>query len=68
VSYLSRLATEFVELEKMVPAYQDAQLNSDVAHYVEGIRDLIIACWHWQWTTNRYRSPNSPFPELQTSV
>jgi hypothetical protein len=65
ISYLNRIITEFAELETMVPQWEDQTLNAQVAHYTSGMRDIINATWHWQWTTNRYRSPESPFSELK---
>ncbi|MBM7845200.1 terpene synthase family protein [Herpetosiphon giganteus] len=43
------------------PGVQHAQAN----RYVDGLRQQIAAAWHWQLATNRYRSPNSPFPILR---
>ncbi len=55
----------FVELEKNPPRWDDDRVNQLVDNYIEGLRDQIIAGYHWQLATNRYRSPNSPFPELR---
>lgn len=48
-----------------VPSWDNKQIDHDVALYIEGLKDQVIASWHWQLSTNRYRSPNSPFPELR---
>lgn len=42
--------------------------DADVLSYVEGVREQAIATWHWQISTPRYRSPDSPFPELRSEV
>jgi hypothetical protein len=43
----------------------DATTCAMVAQYINGLRNQISATWHWQMSTNRYRSPDSPFPELR---
>lgn len=48
------------------PLYpQDPVLSAVIGDYVQGLRHLLSAAWHWQLATNRYRSPNSPFVELR---
>ncbi|MFI1801131.1 hypothetical protein ACH427_27795 [Streptomyces sp. NPDC020379] len=36
--------------------------------YARGLHDELTACYHWQMSTNRYRSPDSPFPELREYI
>jgi len=59
---------DFYTLTNETPPWNDKQIEADVGEYIEGLRDQVIACWHWQISTNRYRSPNSPFPELRTLI
>jgi hypothetical protein len=51
-----------------IPSWGDKNIDKDVALYVKGLKDQINACWHWQMSTNRYRSDKSPFPELRTQI
>jgi hypothetical protein len=55
----------FLEYEKKIPDFDDAEINRQVKLYVQGLRNEFLGSWHWQWTTNRYRSVDSPFPELR---
>lgn len=66
VGMLNEFVLGFLEMEKELPTWEDAKIDRMVRQYVEGLKDQIIATWHWQMSTNRYRSPNSPFPELRT--
>jgi len=59
---------QFYAKTQQIPKWDDKQINKDVAIYVEGLRDIVIACWHWQISTNRYRSEYSPFPELRNPL
>ncbi|MDJ0596353.1 MAG: terpene synthase family protein [Pleurocapsa sp. MO_226.B13] len=62
---LEREVAEFLEIERNLPVWDDPHLNKSARLYVSALKDQIIAAYHWQLTTNRYRSPNSPFPELR---
>ncbi len=55
----------FIKRETEVPDFGDDETNNLVARYVQGLRDQINATWQWQMSTDRYRSPNSPYPELR---
>jgi hypothetical protein len=55
----------FLEYEQKVPEFSDPEINRMVKLYVQGCRNEILAIYHWQMSTNRYRSPDSPFPELR---
>lgn len=66
VGMLNEFIAGFLEMENELPTWDDPKTNRLVQQFVEGLKDQIIATWHWQMSTNRYRSPNSPFPELRT--
>lgn len=48
-----------------VPTWHNKDIDRDVKSYIDGLRDQVVASWHWQISTNRYRSTHSPFPELR---
>ena len=48
------------------PPLADALLHKQRNQYLQGLRDQVNGMWHWHYSTNRYRSPTSPFPELRT--
>lgn len=62
---VNREATEFFELERNLPVWDEPHWNQSTRLYVSALKDQIIATYHWQYSTNRYRSPHSPFPELR---
>ncbi len=35
-----------------------------ITDYVQALFNRINAVWYWQISSNRYRYPNFPFPEL----
>jgi hypothetical protein len=43
----------------------DADTNQLVSQYIDGLIYEFNATWHWEMNTDRYRSPESPFVELQ---
>jgi hypothetical protein len=62
---LNGYITGFIESENAMPDWNNAALNRDARSYVQGLKDMIIATWHWQLSTNRYRSVHSPFAVLR---
>ncbi len=62
---VNKEAVEFFEIESNLPVWQEPHFNEAARLYVSSLKDQIIATYHWQYSTNRYRSPNSPFPELR---
>lgn len=54
----------FYELIESRPLW-DAETNQLVARYIDGLVYQCNATWHWEMNTDRYRSPESPFVELQ---
>jgi len=65
IRYVNRHITEFLEMEKNPPRWEDDSTNLLVDAYLEGLREVILATYHWQMETNRYRSPHHPIPELR---
>ena len=64
----NQCSERLIELERKIPNFGDKDLDRNVQKYVEGMKDQANAAYHWQFWTNRYRSPNSPFPELRNYV
>ncbi len=65
IDLLNTYIKDFEVAEKEMPLWMNPEHNTMVREYVRGLRDQVIASWHWQLSTNRYRSPLSPFPELR---
>jgi hypothetical protein len=67
VRMINQEVSDFLDCEAKLPdlSFGDPELDRDVRLYAQGMRDQLIAGWHWQTMTNRYRSPESPFPELR---
>lgn len=65
VCMVNRYIDEFVRGSANPPLWPDPREQAMVKAYIEGLHDLISAAWHWELSTNRYRSPDSPFPELR---
>ena len=55
----------FLEQEQQVPDFGNKEYQDMTIRYIKGLRDQINAAWYWQITTDRYRSVNSPHPELR---
>ena len=55
---------QFIDAEQRFVA-PDNGLEADSQSFVLGLREQVIATWHWQMSTNRYRSESSPFQELR---
>lgn len=68
ISIINRDSAMFVELANNLPSFGNEQLDEKVHQYVMALQDQIIATYHWQLSTNRYRSINSPHPELRTML
>lgn len=66
VVFINSLIAHFQAIESDPPAWPDPELNQQARFYIAGLRDQMIAAWHWQLSTNRYRSPSSPFEALRT--
>lgn len=56
---------QFIDAEQRFSASKN-RLGKMSQSFVLGLREQVIATWHWQLSTNRYRSERSPFKELST--
>jgi hypothetical protein len=65
VVFINGKVESFLDCEKKIPDFGDPEINRQVKLYVQGLRNEFLGSWYWQWTTNRYRSVESPFPELR---
>lgn len=65
VSVLNDDMRRFDNFANKLPLFEDSKTNQDVLLFVEGLRNMILTAYHWQFSNNRYRSPDSPFPELR---
>ena len=68
IDLINEFIADFLHKEQHIPDFGSPAVNEMVARYVQGLKDHIGASYHWQLNTNRYRSPDSPFPELQTML
>lgn len=59
---------QFLMACEMRPDFGSDDLNAKVDQYVQGLHDILSATWHWQMSTDRYRSATSPFVELRLSA
>lgn len=44
----------FIANKSRVPSFGDAQLDKDVAGYVQGLQDWIVGALHWSFMSQRY--------------
>jgi hypothetical protein len=68
IMLLNGIIDDFMRDAENIPEWEDESIQAKVGEYVRGLRDVIIATWHWQYSTNRYRSLTSPFVELRTML
>jgi hypothetical protein len=68
VMLINGIIDDFLQDAEDIPVWKDKSIEKMVIIYVNGLRDIVNASWHWQISTNRYRSPESPFPELRTML
>jgi len=66
VRRLNYITADFRQLAQYATRWQNQNSRYLIDIYVRGMTDQFIAAWHWQMSTNRYRSPDSPIPELQS--
>jgi hypothetical protein len=64
IDMLNDMSDRFIEIEAQLPLYQDDLINHIMAAYFSGLRHQFLAAYYWQFSTSRYRSPQSPFREL----
>ncbi len=65
VKVVNGYTSDFLRLEQNIPDFEDEHTYRMVSAYVNALRHQVNATWHWQMSTNRYRSTKSPFPELR---
>jgi len=56
---------EFLYACQTMPDFGSDALNQGADMYKQGLCDILSATWHWQMSTDRYRSTTSPFVELR---
>lgn len=67
VRLVNTYAQEFVDLRVRLPGW-GGEVGASVCGYVDGLADLMSGSVYWHATTNRCRSPESPFSELRQNV
>jgi hypothetical protein len=65
VAIVNQNTNDFLRLKDAIPSWENKATEDMVRQYVDALEDQISATWYWQQTTDRYRSPTSPFPELR---
>jgi hypothetical protein len=68
IMLLNGIIDDFLHDAANMPEWDDPSIQAMVCDYIDGLRDIIVATWHWQYSTNRYRSSTSPFVELRTML
>ncbi len=69
ITRLNESSDFFRELYGLVRSDRLTDVMTDEAlNYMDCLWYQIVAAYHWQYDTNRYRSPDSIFKELQTPV
>jgi hypothetical protein len=64
VELVNAYAARFVEVRNHLPTWGD-EIDWVVEQYVDGLAEMMSGNVYWHATTNRYRSPESPFEELR---
>ncbi|MFC5799328.1 terpene synthase family protein [Streptomyces formicae] len=65
ISMVNEVSVKFLAHLKHPALVELVKTEPDLRHYLCGLHDQASASFHWQMDTNRYRSPQSPFPELR---
>lgn len=65
VEIVNQHTRNFLAREQAIPKWENEETNQTIRRYVQCLRNQINATWHWQISTDRYRSKTSPFPELR---
>lgn len=63
VELVNSYADAFVDLRRQLPSW-GSEVDLLVEQYVDGLAEMMSGNVYWHATTNRYRSPESPFAEL----
>lgn len=64
VQLVNSYAGQFLELRQQLSKW-GGEIDQVVEQYVDGLAEMMAGNVYWHATTNRYRSPESPFKELQ---
>lgn len=67
VQLVNSYANTFVDLRADLPVWGD-EVDAVVQKYVDALAEMMTGNVYWHSTTNRYRSPESPFKELRRVV
>jgi hypothetical protein len=66
VGLINSYADQFLQDRQYLPFWGNEGLDGVVQQYVDGLAEMMAGNLYWHGTTNRYRSPYSPFPELMS--
>jgi Terpene synthase family 2, C-terminal metal binding len=64
VALINQCTRDLIALERRIPTYGGA-IDKLIARYVAGLRRLLRGNYDWSLATGRYRTTESPFPELR---
>ncbi len=64
IKLVNNYADIFVEVRAQLPSW-GREVDAVVEQYVDGLAEMMSGNLYWHATTNRYRSPDSPFEELR---
>jgi hypothetical protein len=64
---INAYADQFIEARKQLPSW-GSDIDESVQKYVDGLAEMMNGNVYWHSTTNRYRSPESPFKDLQAAT
>ncbi|MFD8978587.1 hypothetical protein [Streptomyces sp. NPDC059564] len=66
VTQVNALSDSYTRLaERVTATYRGTAHARTVDSYLAALLEQNSATYHWQWSTNRYRSPDQVFPELR---
>ncbi len=60
-------ADSFAKVRAQLPPW-DEGVRATVEPYLDGLEEMMSGNVYWHGTTNRYRSPESPFAELRQLI
>lgn len=65
VKLINAYSDEFFDARAKLRSWGDVR-DAIAASYVNGLMEMMAGNLHWHRTTDRYRSPDSPFEEMRT--
>ncbi|MEU6709294.1 terpene synthase family protein [Streptomyces wuyuanensis] len=69
VTQVNTLSNSFACLAEQVSAAHRGTVHAPIVDsYLTALFEQNSATYHWQWSTNRYRSPGQVFPELRVML